>query len=168
LVLGRAWYDDTADYFLRMKTFVDDEGLDALVELWASADAVSLPRALFRLFQIREQIVRNPEAVSHLLNVGVEVLHTIDPVVVRAEVPVTAQTMLGIIDEILSGSFSGDLAAELERASSLSHLVSAGLLAIVAGPGDEEHLNALSSLAWGDVARELANCAVRERKGLLS
>ena len=152
----------------RLNAFVDSEGLDTLAELWSGADPVSLPRALYRLFQIREQVVAHPHELSQLMTLGIESLHTIDPYVVGAEVPITGEAVRGIIDQILTGSFVGDLAHELARAASLAKLVSAGVLAWSERDGDDEHTLALSSLAWGDVAKELADCAVRERKGTLA
>ena len=152
----------------RLRAFVDREGLDTLAELWSGADPVSLPRALYRLFQLREQVVAHPHELSQLMTMGIESLHTIDPYVVGAEVPVTAESVLTIIDQILAGSFTGDLAHELDRAASLSKLVSAGVLAWSERNGGDEHALALNSLVWGDVAKELADCAVRERKGQLS
>ena len=152
----------------RLNAFVDREGLDTLAELWSGADPVSLPRALYRLFQIREQVIAHSYEVSQLMTIGIESLHTIDPYVVGAEVPVTAESVFAIIDQILAGSFGGDLAHELDRAASLSKLVSAGVLAWSERNEGDEHALALNSLKWGDVAKELADCAVRERKGLLN
>ncbi len=152
----------------RVKTFVDVEGIDILAELWAEAAPISLPRALFRLFQVREQINKHPEEVGRLINRGIETLHTIDPYVVGAQVPVTAETVRTLIDQILAGSFEDDVAQALERTASLSKLVSAGLLDWAENAEDGDHSHALRSLAWGDVAKELSDCAVRERKGLLT
>lgn len=148
----------------RLKSFVDEEGLDTLAELWSQSEVGSLPRGLWRLFQIRERVVQHPGEVSHLLQRGIDALDTIDPVVVGAEQPVTPEAMAMIIDQILTGTFTDNLAVELERAASLARLVSAGL---IAGEGDEDYRSALSSLAWSDVASELALCAKRERNGTL-
>lgn len=152
----------------RLKEFVDSEGIESLAELWAAVPSPSLPRALFRLFQIRQHIITHAEEIGQLITKGVESLHTIDPYVVGVEVPVSAESVALIIDEILAGSFHGDLAAALERAASLSRLIASGLLHWVDSAKEDDHSRALSSLAWGDVATELADCAVRERKGQLT
>lgn len=148
----------------RLKAFVDAEGLDTLAELWSHSEPGSLPRALWRLFQIRDRVVQHPSEASYLLQGGIDSLHTIDPVVVGAEQPVTPETMAKMIDEILSGTFTGNLGEALERAASLSRLISAGLLSDDPGVN---HETALHSLAWSDVASELALCAKRERNGNL-
>lgn len=152
----------------RLKDFADSDGLDSLAELWSGVASPSLPRALFRLFQIRQRIITHADEIGQLVNHGVDSLPTIDPYVVGAEVPVSAESVARIIDEILTGTFHGDLAAALERAASLSRLIASGLLHWVDPADDDNHRRALSSLAWGDVAKELADCAVRERKGLLN
>lgn len=145
----------------RLLAFVQDDGLDTLAELWSQSDPGSLPRALWRLFQIGEQLRAHPEQMAALVQRGIDQLHTIDPYVVGAEVPVTAEGVSHIIDEILSGTFTGDLADALRRAASLARVVSSGLLH---WPDSEaDHDLAVSSLAWGDIADDLARCAERER-----
>jgi len=156
------------DMLNKVKAFVDAEGIHTLAELWEGTDPITLPHSLFRLFQVREQIHLHAEDIGHLINRGIDVLETIDPYVVGAQVPVTAETVRAIIDQILSGSFQGVLAQALERAASLATLVSAGLLDWVEKGEGGSHNHSLSALAWCDVAKELANCAVRERNGLLA
>jgi hypothetical protein len=164
LVRGTGSHD--AEVLKRLRTFVDTEGLDTLAELWSHAEAGSLPRALWRLFQVRERVVHCPDDVGHLVQRGLESLDTIDPIVLGTQQPVTAQSVRELIEQILSGSFAGSLADALERAASLARLVAAGLLAL--GPHDaEDHGVTLSSLAWSDVAGELALSAKRERNGIL-
>lgn len=150
----------------RLRTFVDTEGLDTLAELWSHSEVGSLPRALWRLFQIRERIVHAPDDVGHLVQRGLESLDTIDPIVVGTQQPVTAQSVRELIEQILTGTFTGPLADALERASSLAQLVAAGLLELSPDSYDN-HSVALSSLAWSDVASELALSAKRERSGSL-
>ena len=152
----------------RLKGFVDSDGIDSLAELWSGVASPSLPRALFRLFQIRQRIITHSEEIGQLVNRGVESLPTIDPYVVGVEVPVSAESVGTIIDEILTGTFHGDLAVALERAASLSRLIASGLLHWSDSSDGDDHPRALSSLAWGDVAKELSDCAERERKGLLA
>ena len=167
-LLIRAEEGSRPEMLERVTEFVDVEGIETLAELWAGTNPISLPHALFRLFQVREQIHLHPEEIGHLINSGIDILETIDPYVFGAQVPVTAETVQSIVDQILSGSFQGDLAQALERAASLATLVSAGLLNWLENGEGARHAHSLSALAWGDVAKELANCAVRERKGLLA
>ena len=57
-----------------------------------------------------------------------ETLSTIDPYVVGAEVPVTADAVASIGDEILTGTFTGDIADAMARAAALARVIAAGLL----------------------------------------
>lgn len=155
-----------SDVLERLKHFVDSEGLDTLAELWSQSEAGSLPRALWRLFQIRERIVQSPTDVSYLVQRGLDSMDTIDPIVVAAEQPVTPGSVKDIIDQILDGGFSGSLDDALERAASLARLVAEGLLNESPESG-HDHDAALRSLAWSDVAAELSLCSRRERSGML-
>ena len=158
---------DATDTLERLNAFVDTEGLDTLAELWSAADAVSLPGALWRLYRIREQVRRRPDVIGHLVQRGINSLDTIDPVLVGAEEPVTAQGVATIIDEVLRGGFTGSLAQALERASSLARVIAAGLLHWPESNEEREHDVALRSLSWDVVADELADCAKREKSGSL-
>jgi hypothetical protein len=165
-LLVRSDSADDAEVLNRLTDFVDSEGLDTLAELWSQSEAGSLPRALWRLFQIRERIIGSPQDIGRLVQLGLDSLDTIDPVVLAAEQPVTADSIRHIIDQILSGGFYGSLADALERASALARLVAEGFLH--AEPeSDGNHYVALSSLAWSDVASELALSAKRERNSNL-
>lgn len=158
---------DSSDTLERLNTFVDREGVDTLAELWAGADPVSLPGALWRLFRIREQVRSRPDVIGEVVQRGLDALDTIDPVVVGAEEPVTAAGVGEIIDQVLRGGFSGNLAPALERASALARVIAAGLLHWPSADEHSEHEVALRSLSWGVVATELADCAKREKNGQL-
>jgi hypothetical protein len=158
---------NSSDTLERLNTFVDREGVDTLAELWAGADPVSLPGALWRLFRIREQVRVREDVIGEVVQRGLDALDTIDPVVVGAQEPVTAAGVGEIINQVLRGGFSGDLAPALERASALARVIAAGLLHWPAADDDQEHDVALRSLSWGVVATELADCAKREKNGQL-
>jgi len=158
---------DRESVLKRLNSFVDEEGLDVLAQLWALADEASLPRALWRLYQLRQAVAVSMEQVGHVIERGISSLNTIDPFVLGAEQPVTAESIVEIVDEILSGTFTGDLAHALERASALASVVGAGLLGDSESDSSEDHRSALQSLVWRDVAQELATAAQRERRGQL-
>ncbi len=152
---------ERVDKLQRLQEFVARDGLDTLAELWAQAEPGSLPRALWRLFQVREQLRLHPEQMSALVQRGIDTLTTIDPYVVGAEVPVTVQGLVNIVDQLLTGTFTGDLPDVLERAAALARVVASGLLH---APVEEDaHELAVKSLVWADAAKDLAGCAVRER-----
>ena len=151
----------------RLNSFVDEEGLDVLAELWASAEEGSLPRALWRLYQLRHAIATAGDRIGTLIDRGINALNTIDPVVLAAQQPVTPESLVCIVDEILTGTFIGELAHALERASALASVVGAGLLEQPESDVEADHASALQSLAWSDVAKELSTAARRERRGQL-
>lgn len=151
----------------RLNEFVDSEGLETLAELWAGAEPVSLPGALWRLYQIRDQVTSRPDVMGDLVQRGLDHLHTIDPVVVGAPEPVTAQGVAEIIDEVLRGGFSGRLPEALQRASALARVIAAGLLHWPETDSQAEHEVALRSLSWDVVADQLGDCARREKTGNL-
>lgn len=69
----------------RLRAFVASDGVDELAELWAETPAVSLPGALWRVYLVRQLDPAAPNAV------------------------------LALVSDVLSGGFSGDLAAALDR-----------------------------------------------------
>lgn len=158
---------DRKELLERLNSFVDEEGLEVLAELWASAEEGSLPRALWRLYQLRHAVSRAITSIGPLIDRGINALNTIDPVVLAAEQPVTPESLVTIVDEILKGTFSGELAHALERASALASVVGAGLLEQSECDLEGDHATALQSLAWSDVAKELSTAAQRERRGQL-
>lgn len=155
-----------AEILRRLNAFVDEEGIDTLAELWSHASRGSLPRALYLLYRIRSQVLAHPEAIAQAIARGMDTLPTIDPIVLAPRIPVDADGVGEVVEQILSGSFGGSLELALSRAGALCRVVSAGLLSFE-GADDESHKVALQSLSWGLVADELALSASRETKGIL-
>jgi len=155
---------DRKELLERLNSFVDEEGLEVLAELWASAEEGSLPRALWRLYQMRHAISLAGDSIGPLIDRGISALNTIDPVVLAAEQPVTPESLVAIVDEILRGTFAGELAQALERASALASVVGAVLLEQPESAVENDYASALQSLAWSDVAKELSTAGRRERR----
>ena len=150
----------------RLNEFVDAEGIDTLAELWAPADPVSLPGALWRLYVMRHHMLSRADLLAGLVGRGLAQLSTIDPVIVGAKEPVAAEGVLEVLNQILLGTFEGSLASALERASALARVVSAGLLDWPAADDDGSG-TVLSALHWEELARSLAESARREESGQL-
>lgn len=150
----------------RLMEFVDSEGIDTLAELWAPAEPSSLPGALWRLFVMRKLLSSRSDVLADLVDRGLAQLSTIDPVLVGAEEPVSAEGVLEIVDKILEGTFSGRLSSAFERAAALARVVSAGLLD---WPESESSSSttALSALQWDELSRALSESARREKSGQL-
>jgi hypothetical protein len=110
----------------RLVSYTDDNGIDAIAELWAGAAAHSLPGALWRIYLIRLAIREDPHATSLQFQRGTEVLDSIDPVVAGAELPTGPSEITELADRILRGVFEGDFAVALERAAAFCRVSAAG------------------------------------------
>ncbi len=163
LVSHREAQDKT---LVRLNEFVDREGVDTLAELWAPADPVSLPGALWRLYLMRQHLLSRQDVLGDLVSRGLPQLATIDPVIVGAEEPVTADGVVEIVNQILEGTFNGNLESSLQRASALARVVSAGLLEWPSAEHADSE-TALSALHWEELARSLAESARRQKTGQL-
>lgn len=163
ILLGRAedvtFPDDMAH---RVRAFVDEGGLDDLAELWADSPALSLPGALWRLYRVRDQIVKQPDDVAALLSRGQQSLNTIDPVVAGLDDPVSAGNVVELIDSVFFGALEGELSWALIRVAALAKLITHGLATLP--DGDDTGLLTRTSLAWGVIAQELMDAAALERR----
>lgn len=113
----------------RMIAYTDEHGIDALAELWASTAAESLPGALWRLYLLRALVRQDPAAAAQAFQRGVEALPTADPAIAGAPSPTGPGEIADLVDLILRGAFSGDLADALRRAAATSRILAAGTLA---------------------------------------
>ncbi|MDV3223274.1 hypothetical protein [Intrasporangium sp.] len=133
---GRAATDP--DVTERLVAIVDDIGLSTLAELWSQRPARSLPGSLWRLYVLREWVRRFPVEASREYAAGIRFTTPNHAVAGVAEPPGPAE-MERLVDEILRGVFSGDLAIALERAAAFCRVVSAGRADISAGSESAEH-----------------------------
>lgn len=156
---GRASNDpEVTDRLVRL---TDEIGLGTLAELWASRPARSLPGALWRLYVLREWIVRNPEGVAHEYAWGVPFTEP-NHVVAGAEPP-GPDEVRSVADAILAGAFTGDFAVALERASAFCRVVVAGRAFATEG-----HRAALDAARLRDLADDLSAAATLWRAGELT
>lgn len=121
----------------RLVAIVDDIGLSTLAQLWSQRPARSLPGSLWRLYVLREWVRRNPVEASREYGAGIRFTTPNHAVAGAAEPPGPAE-MERLVDEILRGVFSGDLAMALERAAAFCRVVSAGRADISAGSDSAE------------------------------
>jgi hypothetical protein len=110
----------------RVVSLTDENGIDVVAELWANASAHSLPGSLWRLYLIRALIRAEATQMSYLYGRGLEVIHTVDPVVAGAPTPAGPDEMRELADIILRGAFEGDYGGALDRAASFSRVLAAG------------------------------------------
>jgi len=115
-LLTRAREDETGESAERLIAFTSQHGIDDIAELWATAPAISLPGALWRLYLLQLAIHSDPQTCALLYERGRVELPSVDAVVAGAPVPASPEELVALIDEILRGVFQGDFAVALERA----------------------------------------------------
>lgn len=132
----RADRDDEAT--ARFVHLSDEIGLEAIAEIWATAPAVSLPGVLWRLYALREWIVRNPRRsaeeyatgrnVSRAEGLGgrIRVDAYLAELVAGIEDPPGPDEVARAADEILAGAFRGDFTMALLRAAAFAEVAAAG------------------------------------------
>lgn len=132
----RAARDDEAT--ARFVHLADEFGLEAIAEIWSTAPAVSLPGVLWRLYALREWIVRNPQRsaeeymtgrnVSRAEGLGgrIRVDAYLAELVAGIEDPPGPDEVARAADEILAGAFRGDFTMALLRAAAFAEVAAAG------------------------------------------
>lgn len=155
----------------RLIELVEEVGLTTIAQLWADHPARSLPGALWRLYVLREWVVRDPAGASRDYTEGVR-FADVAGVVAGAASPPGPDEMRDLADAILRGVFDGDVAVALHRAAAFCRVVSAGRASSGAGPeagagpdsGASQARRAASVLTMGD---DLDACAVLWRRQAL-
>jgi len=154
----------------RLVGLVEHEGLETVSEIWASAEPVTLPGALWRLYLLREWVRLDPAAVGLRYRLGVEVAPVAAAVVGMAESPTPAD-LLQLADQVLSGFFTGDLALALDRASAFCRILASGAAfdADARDATDQAAANRITRTAANlqRTAEELHQAAVKARAGTL-
>lgn len=144
----------------RLVGLADVVGIDTLAELWRDCDSVSLPRALWVLYLLRQWCRSCPEEVVRLWRDG-EPHATPDAVVAGAGLHPDAEAMSRLGDSILAGAYGGDFGVALDRAAAFFRVVAAGRREDAGGEADE--LAARNERA----ARDLAAAGAAWRAGTL-
>lgn len=155
----------------RVIAIAETAALDDIAELWSDASPQSLAGMLWRLYLVREVIRTNSEETVDLFRIGYEQVQTIDPVVVGVPAPVQPEAMRALLDEILRGVFSADLADALDRAAAFANIMSMGCstLALDREHTDEAHAKSLTqrSLRYSLFADDFSAGAKLWRSGSL-
>ena len=151
--------------------FADDNGIDALAELWSKVSAHSLPGALWRVYLVRDLIRQQGEHMALVFEAGVRASTSGDPVIAGAPVPTNAAEVRDLADLILHGVFAGDLADALDRAGAFCRLAALGGVAeagTVEGHSPERADRLTTQAArLSSMGRELTVCARMWRAGAL-
>ena len=105
---------------------VESQGIDELAELWANAAPDTLPGTLWRLYALQQATRSEGEQAAHWYRLGLPTAQ-VAGVVAGVVEPPTPQHLERVIDEVLSGFFTGDLAVALERAAAYARVLVTGI-----------------------------------------
>ncbi|MGV8969889.1 MAG: DNA-directed RNA polymerase subunit beta [Microbacteriaceae bacterium] len=153
----------------RLVAYTDENGIDALAELWARSGPRTLPGALWRIYLMRVLIRQNPTEISFLFQRGAEVIGTIDPVVAGAPMPTGPDEIVELADQILRGLFRGDFATALDRGAAFCTVAAAGATNVAGDveliqPGRATSLTTQAA-RLAQTGTELSACAKAHRRG---
>ena len=162
-LLARVRNDPDPDVVERLVAYTDENGIDAVAELWSRATPRSLPGALWRIYLVRLLIRQDPQGISFLYQRGTEVSTTIDPVVAGASVPTGPEEIIVLADEILRGLFTGDFAVALDRAAAFCRVTATGCTSVAddldaTEPARSSELTT-RALRFSTTAQEFVSCA---------
>lgn len=135
-LLARVRLGADPDAVERLIAFTDEHGIDDIAELWSRAPARSLPGALWRLYLIQRMIHDDSRTAALLYERGRMELHSPDDLVAGAPSPAGPDELVALIDTILRGAFTGDVAVALDRAGSFCRVQASGAVHLAA---DYEH-----------------------------
>jgi hypothetical protein len=121
----------------RLVKLADEQGLEAIAEMWAESPARSLPGALWRLYALRAATIQNSERISVYFKAGRDTAQ-VSHVVAGAAEPPGAEEMKQMADAILSGAFDGEFDVALERSAAFCRVVALGQATIA---DSAEHAN---------------------------
>jgi hypothetical protein len=153
----------------RLVAFTDQNGIDAVAELWARANPRSLPGALWRIYLVRALVRQDAEGSSFLFQRGTDIATSIDPVVAGAPTPTGPEEITLLADQILRGLFAGDFAVALDRAAAFCRIMSLGCTSVAddadaASPDRASELTT-RALRFSTTAAEFGSCARLWRSG---
>lgn len=154
----------------RLVKLADQQGLEAIAELWAESPARSLPGALWRLYALRAATQQNPERIAAYFKAGKEVAQ-VSKVVAGVAEPPGAEEVREMADTILSGAFDGEFDVALERFAAFCRVVALGQTnhADAADVANGAHASKLtrSSHQLVKTAEDLEHAAASWRRGEL-
>lgn len=146
----------------RVLHLADDEGLDALAELWAGAPVDSLAGALWRLYVLRTWVRREPDAAAREFAAGKH-FAPVDEVIAGVVDPPGPNEVAELVDTLIRGVVGEDLASTLDRAAAFARLVGVGRAHLA----DDPPRSTLSAARLVETAQALQHAARQERLGTL-
>ncbi len=170
-LLSRVRENPESEIVDRLVSYTDQNGIDALAELWARANPRTLPGALWRIYLMRALVRQDAEGSSYLFQRGSEVAAGIDPVVAGAPTPTGPDEITTLADQILRGLFAGDFGVAIDRAAAFCRIMSLGCTSVAddADAASPERASELTTraLRFSTTAAEFTSCARLWRSGTL-
>jgi len=143
----------------RIVHLADEQGLDTVADLWASAAPDSLPGALWRLYLLRSWVQADPVAAAHEFATGRR--HApVHEVVAGVVEPPGPDEVRELADTVLRGVVVGDLSTTLHRAAAFTRICASGRAEL-------PDRDAASAARLVTLADDLESAARAERSGLL-
>ena len=124
LVRGARESDDEA-VVARLVRLADDEGIEAIAEVWSGSPADSLAGCLWRLYLLRSWVYAEPVAVARAFEAG-RARAQVARVVAGVADPPGPDELKAMVDQVLRGIAEGDLADVLLRAAAFARVVATG------------------------------------------
>ncbi|MGT2462762.1 hypothetical protein [Sinomonas atrocyanea] len=124
-LVRRGRESDDPEVTRRLVRLADEQGLDAIAEMWSESPARSLPGALWRLYALRAATKQDPERISVYFTAGKDTAQVSHAVAGVAEPP-GAEELTAMADAILSGAFDGEFDVALERSAAFCRVVALG------------------------------------------
>lgn len=146
----------------RVVRLADDQGLDELAQLWASAPADSLAGTLWRLYLLRSWVHRDPARASREFAKG-RARAPVHEVVAGVVDPPGPDEVRDLTDTVLRGVVVADLAMAFERAAAFARVVAVGRAEL----DDDQPRSSQSASRLITTAEQLERAADLERGGHL-
>ncbi|GAB3063348.1 hypothetical protein [Sediminivirga luteola] len=159
MLVSRGQREADEESVRRFVHLAEEIGLEVIADMWATAPAVSLPGALWRLYVIREWIHSAPSQVAAEFQAGQGRLD-VDQVISGVENPPGPDSVRTAADEILAGVFTGDLGMTLLRAAAFVRIVALGRAALHRRGEAQRGPEGLQAMAT-----DLQHCALAWRSG---
>jgi hypothetical protein len=152
-----------ADVAERVVRLADEEGLDELAQLWATAPADSLAGALWRLYLLRAWVHRDPARASREFAAG-RARAPVHEVVAGVVDPPGPDEVRLLTDTVLRGVVVSDLAITFERAAAFARVVAVGRAEL----DEDQPRSSVSASRLVNTAEQLELAADLERGGHLT
>jgi hypothetical protein len=135
LVRGARESDDdaVADRLLHL---ADNEGIEAIAEVWSGSPADSLAGCLWRLYLLRSWVYADPVGVAREFEAG-RARAQVARVVAGVAEPPGPEELKSMVDQVLRGIAGSDFADVLFRAAAFARVVATGRAGLP-DPSDQE------------------------------